>query len=523
MIAGKESFSLIKDTQVEERFSSLEQATVREITTPTSHCAVNRDVTVRSLIQRSRDAYITDGIFKQGVDKYFEFFRDIEFKGGDKQVQYLKTRLTQMSLESGQHWKSTIQAAILDLLKVGTTVLIKQRGFNDKSIVKRCLYQNRTSGLSQLIPADILSFEPVIKDGVMQGWKINQDFKLSLKKTGNLSGGFIKVNTPPEVLIPNADLLILTYRKGPDSVYGIGMGFSALEDINILRSLEQVIAIMIKKFAIPTMLHTVARPAGFVGSLQQEINNAHNLWARNGPDSIIIAPDNHDVKVIGSESSALRAEGYIKLTTARACASMGLNPYALGFESGTIGSDKATREMMLNRVRSIQVELSNVLQMFLLNELLWEGGFDPYTVEEDVVRLEFTEIDMDTVIKSQNHAADLWQKEALTHGELRKHLDKNPEAPITDFRTHKLGEVEHKFNKELKSQQDAAKAKKAAGRPKKEFVNDNPDALDSYLNELIEYFELPTNVAEEIKPLLQELINDPLALQELIEQKTNEI
>jgi hypothetical protein len=225
----------------------------------------------------------------------------------------------------------------------------------------------------------------------------------------------------------------------------------------------------------------------------------------------------------------MRAEGYIKSNVARACASMGLNPYALGFESGTIGSDKATREMMMNRVRSIQVELANNLEMFLINELLWEGGFDPYNNPADVVKLTFTEIDVDMTIKLQNHAADLFNKEALTHKELRQHVDKDDKAPITDFKTHMLGKVESGFERQLKV--DQAKAKKSAGRPSKEFISnfieemtnkETSDQISDYISQVVQENGLSLSDQDVLESVAGSLLEDPLALQELFEQLNDE-
>lgn len=522
MIAKRESFGFNGEDLFIERSLNLRQTSLNEITQPTSHCAVNRSVTIRSMIQRSRDAYITDGIFKQGIDKYFEYFRDIELQGGEKQVQYLENRLTSMGLSAGSHWKVMLQSSILDLLKVGTTMIIKYRGNNKE---KRALYKNRTSAISQLFPADILAFEPEIKGDQFLGWKyVDTSKKASINKTGTLKNGFITAPTvDANVFCSPADVLVLTYRKGPDNPYGIGMGFPALEDINMLRSIEQVIAVMIKKFATPKLHHTVERPPGYIGSLQQEINNAAQVWANSGPDEVVITPSNHKVTVIGAESQAMRAEGYFRQITARACSSMGLNPYALGFESGTIGADAATRQMMQNRVKSIQVELANTLELFLINELLWEGGFDPYQNEEDRVQLSFAETDIDEIIKKQNHAADLFNKDVTSHEETRKELKKDPNVPFENFRSHMVGQVEHKFNKEIQTQKtiDATKIKKAAGRPKKESIA-TEDELIEFLNELGSTLNVSEQSLIEIYPLLMELMGDPLALQELINQYSNE-
>ena len=522
MIAKKESFGSSGSDLVEKSLN-LRQTSLNEITQPTSHCAINRSVVIRTLIQRSRDAYITDGIFKQGVDKYFEYFRDIELQGGTKQVQYLETRLTSMGLSAGVHWKVMLQSSILDMLKVGTTMIIKYRGNNKE---KRALYKNRTSAISQLFPADVLAFEPEVKGDQFLGWKsVDTSKKIALNKSGSLKNGFIVASSAENVLSAPADVLILTYRKGPDNPYGIGMGFAALEDINMLRSIEQVIAVMIKKFATPKLHHTVERPPGFIGSLQQEINNAAQVWSNSGPDEVIITPSNHKVTVIGAESQAMRAEGYVKQITARACASMGLNPYALGFESGTIGSDAATRQMMQNRVKSIQVELANTLEMFLINELLWEGGFDPYQNEDDKVHLSFAETDVDEVIKKQNHAADLFQKDGMAHPELRKALKLDPKVPFDQFRSPMVGGVEHKFNKDLQGQKlsidKAVQSKKAAGRPKKESIATEQELID-FLQEIGTTLNIPEESLVEMYPLLMELMEDPLALQELIKQYSNE-
>jgi hypothetical protein len=92
----------------------------------------------------------------------------------------------------------------------------------------------------------------------------------------------------------------------------------------------------------------------------------------------------------------------------------------MGFETGTLGTVEAAIEMLMNRIRFCQQELAINFEMFLINELLWEGGFDPYMKEEDQVKIVFKDMDEARVIKLQAHYSDLFNKNFIGLDEGRK-------------------------------------------------------------------------------------------------------
>lgn len=390
----------------------------------------NKEARIRAQIERAQRAYIVDGLLRQGVDKHAELCRGVTFSGGDLQVKYVNKRLDAMSLATGQHWRLTFSTCFLEYWKTGNPMFVKMRG----GTAKRHLYKEAPYPIAGFYPLGIERLETVHdKDNRFIGWSNKEGKANPSRKSLRIRGAIPLDNGQPlvsistrgvadEVLIPGMDIVHIPYRKAPDSNYGLGLTIPALEDVALLRAIEQITATVIKKNSHPVYHHGISGPSSPLSSIQSEIDYAGALWRKAGPDGVLITGPNHDIKAIGAESQALRLEGYLIHFTKRALASLGVNPYLMGFESATIGTAEGIMDLLIDRVRAAHEEIAWTLQMFLIWEILYEGGFDPWSKEEDRVYVQFAEIDAHLRIKEESHAADLYTKNVIDVDETRARI-----------------------------------------------------------------------------------------------------
>lgn len=493
-----------------------------------------KDNKIRELVRKAPGAYMVDAMVRQAVDKYSELFKSFNFQGGESQVKYLKQRLTMMTLQTGEHWETFITRVINEYFKTGNAFIVKRRGRSASSI-KRSLYKNKPypiSGLSLVSPERLDISRN--KEGEFDGWEIfshkNESFSLVLPgsiayPTGQ---GLIKTIEPskPNVLVPGLDIVHVAYKKGADTNYGFGLILAALEDISMTRIIEQITAVMIKKFSNPIIHHKIIRPASPLAGMQQEINMSYDLWRRIAPDGILITGGNSEIKAIGSESQALRVEGYLKYFLYRSLAGLGISPYIAGLEGGGQGTLEASVELMMMKVRFCQSEIARELEMFIFNELLWEGGFDPYTNENDVVKLIFEDIDESRTIKLQTHAADMFQKNMWGHREARRKGGDKESVDDNDLYLNKIDIPKTRSEKEVKDSNKVVAAKKPLKKRKaKEVLQDLEGLIPTTESELDTFLILMNKLSYDGEALsslrgsIKNLLGDSEAIKILLMEK----
>jgi hypothetical protein len=396
-----------------------------------SHLFYNKaeinDEKLVDLIKRSYAAYLGDGAIKQVIDKYSEYFKDIKLScDNEKALEYLEKRLNEISLASGEHWKAVLIRFVEECFRTGNPVLAKVRGPVTVP-VKRVLYTNKAQPICNfvLLPITDLSFK--IDDKGVRYWRTdNKKLRLSISnggKTYSTKDAKVTLVRPVkedgEIFYPGMDLIHLPYKKIPGTNYGVGITFGALNDFSLLRNIEQAIYVMIRKFSKPLYHHKITSLGGNV-SLEREIQMVEKKYRLSAPDGLIVTGPTHDIKVHGSESHAIRAEPYLDYFFERGLISLGVSSAVLGIGNLSLGAAEASKEIMLHKVRAVKEEVSRFLEMYLLNELLFESGiYDPYEKSEHRVSLEFVRFDEDSLIKRRTAAADLFTKNYVDLEEAR--------------------------------------------------------------------------------------------------------
>lgn len=510
-----------------------------------------KDRRIKDLVKKASMAYTVDSMVRQAVDKFSEMFKSFDFEGGEPQVKYLKERLIQMTLQTGEHWETLLTRIVHEYFKTGNSFIVKRRGGNAVAS-KRSLYKNKPytiSGLS-LISADRLEVTRN-KGGEFVGWEItgtknDDNVRLVLPSAykHNPDQSLIQITKTPEeknVLIPGIDVVHIAYKKGADSNFGFGLVLAALEDISMTRTLEQITAVMMKKFSNPIIHHKILRPSSPLAGMQQEINMAYDLYRRMAPDGVLITGGNAEIKAIGSESQALRVEGYLRYFLHRSLAGLGVSPYILGLEGGGQGTLEAAVELMMMKVRFCQAEIAREVEMFVLNEILWEGGFDPYNNLDDQVKLVFEDIDEDRLIKKGTHAADMFQKNMFGHNEARKMAGCKGDCPEEELYLNKIDIPKSTAEAEAKgaAQKDAgvaiAKAKPKPTAPKKKkkakevladiegIIPENDSQLLMFLNIMEKKCHYSSDVLETLYEPIQRLLGDNEAIKLLLVERLSDV
>jgi len=488
-----------------------------------------RDLKIRRNIKLAYDAYITDGLIKQTVDKYVEMFMDFDFEGEKKPKDYLMKRLNTMSLQTGEPYKVLLSRAVTEYFLTGNMVILKYRGWNNKS-TNRALYVNKPYSISGLELFSITKMDTHFnKDSVFDGWQVRNCGVVTkidlLNPRGNrLSTDQCLIDVSPkvsddDVLLPGVDLLHISYKKLADTKYGYGLILAGLEDFALIRKLELTTAIMWQKFSMPLFHHTIERTATPLQGQQNDIVAAYAMHQRKSPDGFIVTGANHKITAIGAESQAMRVEGYLKYFSSRACSSIGISTYLLGLESGTLGTVQTATENLNDKVRWCMKDISWQMQP-LINEILWEGGFDPYTnPEKESVKLVFEDIDVDRTIKAEAHATDMFTKNAIDHDQLQAKL-KNKKG-VNDSRLYSnmidKPKIDHEAAAKIRVEKSKPKPRTVREQVEKILPRDEGD-LEDFIFLMTRRYGYSQEQFQEISHTMIELVNDEDAFIELIVQ-----
>ncbi|MDR4248099.1 hypothetical protein FO601_35345, partial [Bacillus thuringiensis] len=76
-------------------------------------------------------------------------------------------------------------------------------------------------------------------------------------------------------------------------------------------------------------------------------------------------------------------------------------------------------------VKDFQKTFADIAKFAIINELLFEGGFDSILNPDDEVDFIFHEIEFDAKIKRENHVVQLFMQNTITFEEMRQLLGKD--------------------------------------------------------------------------------------------------
>lgn len=368
--------------------------------------------------ERILQAIDTDSYVKQGFSKY----KELMWKEGwhlvgenPEAVDYVYTRFDFMELVMRRPMQDLLMEIGDQLVKFGNCYLVKSYG-----------------DISQYFPAPLEGANG--KGQTVVGYYILPAETVEIARDKNNKVTRYRQNVqgaaggnPPE--FKPEDVIHFSIDKKPGRAYGTPFFVAGVEDVIVLRQMEEDIANLVHKELFPLYKYKVGTPE--YPPEPEEIDQAADELANLRTDGGLVIPgDRHDVEVIGADGNALDAEAYLKYFRQRVVIGLGLSEHHLGMTSE--GGNKSVTDRLdvalYDRIKMFQRYLEDMIRLFILNDLLIEGGYDPFLNPNDPnsvsdrVIFKYREIDQDTKIKKENHSLQKWQGNAITLPELRMEL-----------------------------------------------------------------------------------------------------
>jgi hypothetical protein len=217
--------------------------------------------------------------------------------------------------------------------------------------------------------------------------------------------------------------------------FGTPTLLSVKDDIRALRRIEENVELLIYQNLFPIFHYKVGtevKPAGEIrldsGQVVNEVDFVRMTIANMPSEGGIVTPERHEIKFIGGEGKALRAEGYMDYYKKRVFAGLGAS--AVDFGEGET-ANRATADNMsrilVDSVKDYQDILSEQFTHHVINPLLRESNFNlDFFDEENVVTFNFREIDIETQLKKNVNSQLLYNGNMIDINESRKMTGQEP-------------------------------------------------------------------------------------------------
>jgi hypothetical protein len=359
-----------------------------------------------------------DGIVGQSINKATDKFlvAGWSYTGkSNESIEYLKRRLDEMSVVSKKPWDLLLTEAFTDLRRYRNVILMKIRN-RRASTGKRRRIPGRNEPLDPIACYVILPFEQI-------EFKADDNGHVRFVRQKLANGEY-----GPD--IPTEDFVHITYHKKPGFTVGTPALLPALEDVRLLRRIEENVEELVETNLFPVYHYKIGSdkmPEKWDPHSNEKESDIVKRQIEYMPASgMYITDHRHEIEVLGSESKALRIDGYISHFLKRAIAACDITPVDLGME-GELNRSTAntlTKSMSMS-IEALQKVMKIHLDFYVISELLLEGGYDPYD-QEDKVEITFGVIDQEQRMAMENQANLLFSTKMMTQTEARERIGYQP-------------------------------------------------------------------------------------------------
>lgn len=200
------------------------------------------------------------------------------------------------------------------------------------------------------------------------------------------------------------------------------------DDIGALRRIEENFEILLYQYLFPLFQYTVGTetaPAREYPDGSTELDVVRRTWSELPSEGAIVTPERHQINVLGSKNAAMDPMPGVEYFKKRVVAGCEISSIDIGDAdtSNRSTSDTLSR-ILVDSVKFLQRRLEGYFNQYIIRPLLLESTFSDEEIlnHENMVYLRFNEIDIDQLIKMQNHYQQLYVGHGITEDELRQKL-----------------------------------------------------------------------------------------------------
>jgi hypothetical protein len=362
----------------------------------------------------------TDSFLYKAIQKKVERFvlAGWEFVGNDQEVlSYLKRRLKEIELVSGQPFDLLMSSLAHDLIRYSNHAWVKVRNVDASSAKKRTVNNKELDPVAGyfVLPFETLWFK-VKKNGEIK--KVMQE----------------QPNTGQWKEFAPEDVIHFYTNKKPGFTMGTPELLPVLEDIALLRRLEESIETMIDSNLHPLFHYKVGNdnmPERYSPDGIKESDLVRSTIEYMPSGGIFVSDHRHKIEAIGSEGKALKIEEYLSYFKKRVYAGLGVSPMDMGeADSANSSTANTLSKIAIQSIEALQRYIKVFIETYVISEILLEGGYGDALLDPDkMVQIKFGSVDKEEKSKQENQTIQLWLNNLLSEKEARKRLG---EQPVTE-------------------------------------------------------------------------------------------
>lgn len=375
-------------------------------------------------------AYNSDGYVRQGVDKYIELM----FKSGWKFVykdprvrDYLEQRMAMLADAMGQPFNQFIKQISEDLVKFHNVFIVKAR-------------KNRED-LPDIPNVNIIGTGD--NDPVAGYFRLPvETMYVKVDEHGTVEK-YLQDTVDEEKKFDPENMIHIPYKQPAGKFFGVPFLLPVLEDVKLLRQIEDNIARLIYRHLYPLFVYTVGLKEEGKEAQDKEVEDVENDLNNMPIDGGIVIPERHKVELKAPDSN-INAEEYLKYFEKRVFTGLGTSETIMG-RSATANRSTAENQSAeaRDKVKAFMSVVEDYINFGIIRELLLEGGFNPIINKDHQVFFKFNEIDTNLLIKEENHAVFMYEHNAITHEEMREEINRDPvedESRLNDNMFNKISD-----------------------------------------------------------------------------------
>lgn len=366
------------------------------------------------------DAYIDHESFvSQTFSKIEEkaFNSGYQFVGKDKEtIKYIRQRFSDMALVTGVPTDMLLREVFEDLIRYANCFLYKHRDeLSSRGKNRIDNNGNVLEPIAQYAKLDATSVVPIRDD-------YGNVIKYRVGPAQRQMGLFRNVLLKDKKIwreVPKEDIVHIYFQRSSRNNIGTPFIWAALDDLRLLRKMEENVELLVQRHLFPLFHYMIGNDVN--PALPEEIEKVTFDLELMPTEGGFVTPERHKIEVLGAKSGAIDAKPFLEYFTQRVVSGLGIGPISLGIGAGAAkGGATIIDRSLLEKAKMFQSIFATFFDEFIVKELLMEGGYDVYEIDSEFqVSIQFAEIDLDTQIKKETHAANMFNNQGINYDEFR--------------------------------------------------------------------------------------------------------
>lgn len=365
-----------------------------------------------------------------GRQKILGLKHGFAFVGKNKKiVDYVKRRLQAICARSSTTVYSLINAIMTDIIQFSNHFSVFVRSAEKSEGMPYKLGGKTYQPIAAIFPVALNTLR----------FKKDKRGKFEKIKQGSFSNGILNENKKNREFHRDNYIHFKTWSS-PGTNLGVPILVPVFDDIITLRRTEEKAEIQLHRHLNPLMSYQVGtennpareyppselHPGGY-----NEVVDVSDKIAYLPSEGAIVHPERHKIELLSAKLNQLSPMEQLEYFKKRVLGGLMISGLDIG-EGDT--SNRSTSDTLsktiVDLVKYYQQELAEQFKQYIIIPLLRESTFfnseEELMSEENQVHLQFTEIDFDSLMKKENHYADIFGKNTLTHEEMRNKIGLDP-------------------------------------------------------------------------------------------------